>query len=153
MAYEEIFQKVAQEYGLDWHVLAEQAYRESRFDPLAIGAANDMGLMQVLPATWDEWAPKLGVFDPFDPESNIRVAAAYQAWIREQLAKLGRTEYYWVLAAYNWGIGNVVRLLKSGGTWSQVPAERRDYATEIILAAEAHALANQIGIPATRVYG
>jgi len=153
MAYEELFKKIAAEYGLDWHFLAQQAYRESRFDPLAVGAASDMGLMQVLPATWDEWALKVGVFDPFDPESNVRVAAAYLAWIREQLAKVGRPEYYWVLAAYNWGIGNVLRLLKSGGTWSQVPKERQDYATDIILAAEAHALATQLGLAAQATYG
>ncbi len=145
MAYEELFKKIAAEYGLDWHLLAEQAYRESRCDPLAVGAASDMGLMQVLPTTWDEWAPKVGVFDPFDPESNVRVGAAYQVWIREQLVKIGRPEYYWVLAAYNWGIGNVLRLLKSGGTWGQVPKERQDYANDIILAAEINVLAAELG--------
>jgi len=153
MAYEKIFQQVASEYDLDWHILAEQAWHESRFDPLAIGAANDMGLMQVLPKTWSEWAPKLGLFDPFDPESNIRVAAAYQAWIREQLIKLGRPETYWILAAYNWGIGNVLRLLKSGGDWSQVPKERRDYANSIILAAEADALAAHLEPTVKPAYG
>ena len=76
MPYEEIFRSIAAEYNLDWHLLVEQAYRESRFDPLAVGKANDLGLMQVLPATWDEWAPKVGVYDPFDPASNVRVAGA-----------------------------------------------------------------------------
>jgi soluble lytic murein transglycosylase-like protein len=153
MAYEELFQKIAAEYGLDWHLLVEQAYRESRFDPLAVGKANDMGLMQILPATWDEWAPKVGVFDPFDPESNIRVAAALMAWIREQLTKLGRPEPYWMLAAYNWGIGNVTKLLKTGGTWLQVPKERQDYANDIILTAEANAIASQIGPAARAMHG
>jgi soluble lytic murein transglycosylase-like protein len=145
MPYEEIFRKIADEYGLDYYLLFEQARRESRFDPLAIGAANDMGIMQIVPATWDEWAPKTGVYDPFDPESNIRVAAAYLAWIREQLAKVNRFEPYWMLVAYNWGIGNVLRLLKGGGDWSQVPEIRQNYATDIILAAEADALAEVTG--------
>jgi hypothetical protein len=61
--------------------------------------------------------------------------------LREQLAKAGRPEPYWLLAAYNWGIGNVLKLLKSGGAWKDVPDVRRDYATGIILAAEANALA------------
>ncbi len=153
MAYEEIFQRVAQKYDLDWHVLAELAYRESRFDPLAIGAANDLGLMQVLPATWDEWAPKVGVYDPFDPESNIRVAAAYLAWIKDQLLKVGRPEPYWMLVAYNWGLGNVLRLLKEGGTWNDVPEIRRNYATSIILAAEANTIAAQIAPDKPVVHG
>jgi len=128
-------------------LLLEQARRESRFDPLAVGAANDMGIMQIVPATWDEWAPKVGVYDPFDPESNIRVAAAYLVWIREQLAKVNRLEPYWMLVAYNWGIGNVLRLLKSGGNWSQVPEIRQNYATDIILAAEADALTAPLNPP------
>jgi membrane-bound lytic murein transglycosylase F len=152
MPYEDLFQKIAAEYSLDWHLLMEQAYRESRFDPLAVGKASDMGLMQILPSTWDEWAPKVGVFDPFDPESNIRVAAALLAWLHGQLTKVGRPEPYWILAAYNWGIGNVLRLLKAGGDWSQVPKARQDYANDIILAAEANSLAAQIE-PATRWHG
>ena len=149
MAYEDICQKIAAEFQLDWHLLVEQAYRESRFDPLAVGKANDMGLMQILPANWNDWAPKVGAFDPFDPESNIRVAAALLAWLRDQLSKQGRPESYWMLAAYNWGIGNVLKLLKAGDTWLQVPPERQAYANDIILAAEANAIAAQMG-PAAR---
>ncbi len=117
MAYEALFQTIAAERGLDWHLLAQQAWRESRMNALAVGAAGDMGLMQILPATWNEWAPKLGVFDPFDPESNIRAAAAILAYLRDVLAGQSRPELCWTLTAYNWGIGNVLRLLKSGGTW------------------------------------
>jgi membrane-bound lytic murein transglycosylase F len=153
VAYESIFSRIATEYGLDRHLLSEQAYRESRYDPYAVGAADDLGLMQILPSTWDEWAPKIGVYDPFDPDSNVRVSAAYQAWIREQLTPLGRTERYWVLVAYNWGIGNVLRLLRSGGHWSDIPSVRQDYAIGIVLAAEANALAILLGAPATVVNG
>lgn len=144
MAFEEIFQRVAEERKLDWRLMVEQCFRESRFDPLAVGADNDMGLMQIVPATWDDWAPKVGAYDPFDPESNIMVAGAYLAWLREQLTKIGRPEPYWLLAAYNWGIGNVLKLVETGGSWKDVPDTRRDYATDIILAAEANALAEQI---------
>jgi soluble lytic murein transglycosylase-like protein len=146
MAYEDLFRKVGAEFSLEWHLLAQQSWRESRFNPLAVGAANDMGLMQILPATWDAWAPKVNAFDPFDPESNIRVAAAILAYLRATLTKLGRPETYWWLAAYNWGIGNVQRLLKNNGDWSQVPPERQAYANDIILAAEADALAEQLGM-------
>jgi soluble lytic murein transglycosylase-like protein len=143
VAFEEIFQQVAGKYKLDWHLMVEQCFRESRFDPLAVGADNDMGLMQIVPAMWDDWAPKVGVFDPFDPESNIAVAGAYLAWLQEQLTAVDRPEPYWLLAAYDWGVANVLNLLKTGGTWQDVPDECRDYATDIILAAEANALAEQ----------
>ncbi len=153
MAYEDIFQDVAQKYNLDWRLLVEQCFRESRFDPLAVGAASDMGLMQIVPATWDEWSAKVGVFDPFDPASNIAVAGAYLAWIRDQLAKVGRAEPYWMLAAYNWGIANVLKLLQNKGGWQDIPEQRRDYATGIILAAEANTLAAQIAPARAVVHG
>ena len=153
MAFEEIFQRVAGEHDLDWYLMVEQSFRESRFDPLAVGAASDMGLMQIVPATWDEWSAKVGVYDPFDPESNIAVAGAYLAWLREQLVKVNRPEPYWLLAAYTWGIGNVLKLLKSGGSWKDVPDVRRDYATGIVLAAEANALTEQIAPGHEPVHG
>jgi membrane-bound lytic murein transglycosylase F len=153
MAYEEIFQRVAGKYGLDWRLMAEQCFQESHFDPLAVGAANEMGLMQIPPAIWDEWSPKVGVYDPFDPESNITVAGAYMAWISEQLVRAGHPEPYWLLAAYDWGANDALRLLQSGGAWKDVPDVRRDYATSTILAAEANAVAEQITPGAEPVHG
>jgi soluble lytic murein transglycosylase-like protein len=153
MAFEEIFQSVAGKHKLDWHLMVEQCFRESGFDPLAVGADNNMGLMQIVPATWDDWAPKVNVYDPFDPDSNIAVAGAYLDWLREQLAKVNRPEPYWLLAAYDWGIANVLKLLKTGGSWEDVPGARRDYATDIILAAEANALAEQIMPGSEPMYG
>lgn len=141
--FEDIFTRVAAEYGLDKHLLAEQAWRESRWDPLAIGQANDMGIMQILPSTWLEWAPKVGVFDPFDPESNIRVGAAYLQYLRQYLAeKLDLVGDHWVLVAYNWGPGNVRRLIEAGKGWNDIPQKRRDYAFNILIGAEARALAS-----------
>lgn len=145
MAYEELFQKVGAEYDLNWRLLAHQAWYESRFNPFAVGAAGDMGLMQILPATWDEFAPKVNAFDPFDPESSIRVAASILVYLRDYLIKLGRPEIQWMFLAYNWGVGNVQRLLKGGGDWSQAPVERQNYATGIVLAAETDTLAELLG--------
>ena len=153
MAFEEIFQSVAGKHKLDWHLMVEQCFRESRFDPLAVGTDNEMGQMQIKPATWDDWAPKVGVFDPFDPESNISVAGAYLAWLHEQLIAVDRPEPYWLLAAYDWGIANVLKLLETGGSWEDVLDTRRAYATDIILAAEANALAEQIIPGSEPVYG
>ena len=112
-----------------------------------------MGLMQIVPATWDDWAPKVNVYDPFDPDSNITVAGAYLDWLREQLTKVNRPEPYWLLAAYDWGIANVLKLLETGGGWEDVPDARRDYANDIILAAEANVLAEQIMPGSEPVYG
>jgi soluble lytic murein transglycosylase-like protein len=137
--YLDTYKEIAAEYDLVWQLLLEQGWRESRWDPLAIGGAGEYGLMQIHPATWDQWAAKLDLFDPFDPASNIRLAAAYWVWLRKQLLSRDRPEDYWLLAAYNWGISNVLRLLDGGGTWDDVPPEVQDYSYDIILTAEARA--------------
>jgi soluble lytic murein transglycosylase-like protein len=132
LTYEEIFQKIALQYGLDWRILAALAYQESRMNPLAMGRDNDMGLMQILPSTWNEWAPKVGVSDPFDPYSNALVAAAYLAYLRDYCRVRGYGEMHWMLIGYNWGPQNLRQLFESKGGLAEVPEKQRQYASVIM---------------------
>ena len=132
--YEQIFREVAAQHNLDWQMLALLAYSESRFDPYAVGAHQDMGLMQIIPATWNEWAPQVGVSDPFDPHSNVRVGAAYLAFLRDYFAERGYPDDYWMLVAYNWGPYNLELFLADNGRWTEVPHISRQYALEILQA-------------------
>jgi soluble lytic murein transglycosylase-like protein len=136
MTYEEIFKEVAAAYDLDWRLLAAQAYEESRLDPLAIGQANEYGLMQVGPATWEAWAPKVGVSDPFDPYSNVLVAATYLVFWRDYFRDLGYREDDWMLIAYNWGPSNLHQHLEMRGEWVNIPAITRQYTSNILQATE-----------------
>jgi hypothetical protein len=153
MGYEAIFQRVAAEFDLNWYLLMEQAYSESRFDPYAVGPNDELGLLQISQATWGEWAPRVGATEPRDPESNARVASAYLDWIHTRLTRVGRPEWYWTMAAYHWGIWDLLWLVEAGGLWRHVPADHQHYATTIVLAAEADALAAQIQSPLSSVYG
>lgn len=137
ITYEQMFQEIAAEYDLDWRLLARQAYRESGLNPKAVGLANDMGLMQILPSTWEEWAPRLGVSDPFDPYSNVLVGAAYLDFCRDYFSELGYTDPHWMLVAYNWGPYNLDQHLRNGGDWNQVPTLSRQYALDILQTSEA----------------
>lgn len=134
MTYEEMFQEIAPQYGLDWRLLAELAYQESRMNPLALGRDNDMGLMQIVPATWQEWAPKVGVSDPFDPYSNVLVGAAYLAYVRDYSLAQGYSEEYWALIGYNWGPDNLRQLFENNGGFNEVPDKQRLYALTILQA-------------------
>ncbi len=136
MTYEEIFKEVAAAYDLDWRLLAAQAYEESRLDPLAIGQANEYGLMQLGPATWEAWSPKVGVSDPFDPYSNVLVAATYLVFLRDYFSALGYREDDWMLIAYNWGPSNLHQHLEMRGEWVDIPAITRRYAANILQATE-----------------
>lgn len=134
--YGQMFQAVGIEYDLDWRMLAAQAYVESSFDPLALSSAGAMGLMQVLPGTWREWAPVVGASDPFDSYSNVQVAASYLDHLRTQLARRGYTDKQWMLVAYHWGLDRLNGFLADGGAWQELPEAQRRYAEEILRIAQ-----------------
>lgn len=137
LTYEQLFRAVGQYYGLDWRLLAAQAYVESSFNPLALGKRGDLGLMQILPSTWHEWAPKVGVQDPFDSYSNVLVAAAYLDYLRSILTVNGRpAETEWILIAYNWGPNQLREFLEAGGDLDSLTAVRRKYATDVLRIAQ-----------------
>jgi len=136
LTYAQMFQEVALRYDLDWRMLAAQAYVESRFDTLALGSDGDLGLMQVLPRTWKEWAPAVDVNDPFDAYSNVLVAGIYLDYLRSNLSRNGYPEARWMLIAYNWGPEKLNTFLAEGNGWNDLPDNVRRYADDILRIAE-----------------
>lgn len=132
LTYQQMFQEIATQYNLDWQLLAEIAYQESRFNPRALGRSSEMGLMQIHPTTWQAWAPKVGVADPYDPYSNVQVAAAFLAYLRDFCHSRGYPDSYWVLIGYNWGPNNLNKLFQQQGNLDQVPDRPRQYALRIL---------------------
>jgi hypothetical protein len=132
LTYQQMFQQIGLRYDLNWRLLAAQAYVESGFDPLALGNSGDLGLMQILPSTWREWAALVSAADPFDAYSNVQVAAAYLDHLRAELGKRGYPQEQWMLVAYNWGIDRLSDHLAAGLGWDDLPAERRQYALDIL---------------------
>lgn len=136
MTYATMFREIGHRYDLNWRMLAAQAYVESSFDSLALGSQGDLGLMQVHPATWREWAPAVDAADPFDSYSNVLVAATYLDYLRATLSKRGHPEVEWTLVAYNWGIDKVLKHLDSGQGWQELSPNRQAYAIEVLRLAE-----------------
>jgi soluble lytic murein transglycosylase-like protein len=132
MTYSQMFQEIGLRYDLDWRLLAALAYVESGFDVMALSSAGAMGLMQVLPETWREWAPAVDAADPFDAYANTLVAATYLDHLRTQLAQDGRIEPQWMLVAYNWGPDRLKEFLASGNAWESLPEARRQYAADVL---------------------
>lgn len=135
MTYETMFKAAASPYNLDWQIVAELAYQESLMNPLALGRDNDMGMMQIIPSTWNAFAPQVGVTDPFDAYSNIRVGAAYLAYMRDFAVSRGHPEMYWAVIGYNWGPDNLDSLWANNGSWADVPTTQQNYALKILQAA------------------
>jgi hypothetical protein len=84
-----------------------------------VSRAGAVGLMQVLPATYDEMAAdhSLGA-NPFDDRDNIMAGTAYLRWLHQKYG------YPAMFAAYNAGPGRVEDQLANGAS---LPAETRAY--------------------------
>jgi soluble lytic murein transglycosylase-like protein len=71
---------------------------ESHGDVRAVSPKGAMGLIQIMPPTWDELRARHGLGDdPFDPHDNIIAGAAYLGALRDRYGMPG------ALAAYNAG--------------------------------------------------
>lgn len=104
--------------------LARVIWRESRFDPSAVGPATRSGaraegIAQFMPGT----AADRNLADPFDPVEALPKAAAYLAALRDRFGNLGLAA-----AAYNAGPGRVQGWLD--GTRS-MPDETRAYVAAV----------------------
>ena len=136
MTYAQMFQEIAFRYDLNWRMLAALGYVESGFDSNAVGRLGSLGIMQIHPDTWQEWAPLADVSDPFDTYGNVLVAAIYLDYLRATLGQQGRPQTEWMLAAYNWGPDKTLDIIGSGGVWADLPSEVQQYATEVLRIAQ-----------------
>ncbi|WP_080937676.1 lytic transglycosylase domain-containing protein, partial [Novacetimonas hansenii] len=89
----------------------------------AISAKGAMGLMQIMPATWQELRRDLALgSDPFDPQDNILAGASYLRLLHDRYGDAG------FLAAYNAGPGRYEAHLMTG---QPLPQETRDYVASV----------------------
>jgi membrane-bound lytic murein transglycosylase F len=117
--YDELIRRHARDYGLDWRLMASQAYQESRFDPHAKSWVGAVGLFQVMPATGRE----LGFSDLTDPEQGIHAGIRYLSRLIEQFDKRlpFKQRVRFALAAYNVGKGHVDDARRLAGEFGMDP--------------------------------
>ncbi|SFE02020.1 Transglycosylase SLT domain-containing protein [Thermoanaerobacter thermohydrosulfuricus] len=81
-----VFKAAGEKYGIPWTVLAAIAYRESNFNPNAVGPylpdynTSAVGMMQFLPETFSEYGVDGngdGIISPFEPADAVYTAAHY----------------------------------------------------------------------------
>ncbi len=104
--YDAIFKKYSKQYGLDWRLMAAQAYAESRFDPKAKSWVGARGLFQVMPRT----GQAMGFIDLEDPEQGVHAGIQYMDKLMKRFdpAIPFRQRVRFALAAYNAGLGHVI---------------------------------------------
>lgn len=113
MPYRDAITAEAARHGIDPYLAAGLIRQESLFNARAVSPAGAMGLMQVMPATGERLARRLGIsgFEPamlHDPLINIRLGMQFLA---DMIAEYdGRVDA--VLAAYNAGPSRVDRWME-----------------------------------------
>ena len=108
---------------------------ESRGNPNAESPVGAKGIMQIMPNTWDELVRKMGKSytraDMNDPKKNEEVGTYYfNVEIPKLLKSAGLpVNTKTILAAYNWGVGNLKHSYKKHGEdWVKfAPKETKNY--------------------------
>ena len=123
--YQEIFEYAANEFDLDWRLLAATAYQESHWNPDAVSPTGVRGIMMLTQNT----ARELGVSRRTDPVESIRGGALYLSRLHQRIPeRISEPDRSWLaLAAYNIGYGHMedARILtqRNGGnpdSWKDV---------------------------------
>ncbi|NCC23856.1 MAG: transporter substrate-binding domain-containing protein [Deltaproteobacteria bacterium] len=106
-----LFKKFGLQYGIDWKLVAAQAYQESGFDHGQRSPAGAIGIMQIMPSLAED--PRVGIADITSVEGNIHAGVKYLALIRdlyfdeENLSNSERIRF--ALGAYNAGPTSIRR--------------------------------------------
>jgi D-alanyl-D-alanine carboxypeptidase len=115
--------QAAGRFGVPEPWIREVMRQESGGDETAVSPAGAMGLMQVIPSTYETLREQYGLGDdPFEPHDNIMAGAAY---IREMYDRYGSPGF---LAAYNAGPQRVDDYLATG---DPLPDETVNYVASI----------------------
>lgn len=135
--YEQLFHEMAPVVNVNWSLLAEIAYRESRLQSNALGPDNQLGLMQIPLQVWEERAETLGLLNPYEPYSNLLLAVDYLAALQDRCLAAGYRGEHWLLAAYKLGSQPMEMIFSQNGSWKDVPPHIRRYALDLLGAAAA----------------
>ncbi|WP_245272462.1 lytic transglycosylase domain-containing protein [Mesorhizobium sp. LSHC414A00] len=115
--------EAARRFAIPERLLRAVMHVESVGDVHAISSKGAMGLMQIMPPTWEELCTRYHLGDdPYQPRDNIFAGAAY---LREMLDRFGRNGF---LAAYNAGPGRYEEHLAAG---RPLPRETIDYVRKL----------------------
>jgi len=107
--YRASFERAAQQYNLNWHMLAAMGYQESYLKPDSISPTGVRGLMMLT----NETAKAMGIEDRVDPEQSIQGGAKYYDLLLTKYDYIPNPDRHWyALVAYNMGPGAVAVIQK-----------------------------------------
>lgn len=103
---------------IPWYWAKAQLLAESGLNPVAVSPVGAMGLGQFMPDTWTDMEQQLKFRgSAYNPYLSVQANAYYMSKLRAQFKKdrPERDRHSLALAAYNAGLGNVLKAQKVGG--------------------------------------
>ena len=134
--YSETVEKYSSLYSVPRELIYATIKTESNFKSDAVSSAGAIGLMQMLPQTYEWLASRLGEnTDPallYDPDTNIRFGVYYLQYLYSRFGSWEKA-----VIAYNWGEGNFAEFIKENGyidgDHSSIPVtETRNYVKRVL---------------------
>lgn len=113
LPYQQYFERYGSQYlpEYDYTLFVAQGKAESNLQPLARSRVGAMGLLQLMPKTFDEQSERLGVdCSPWSPRCSIQLGIHYDMRMFKQFKRQDKMESArFGLASYNSGLGTVLR--------------------------------------------
>ncbi|MET0379790.1 MAG: membrane-bound lytic murein transglycosylase MltF [Spongiibacteraceae bacterium] len=103
--HRDMIEQVADDYDMDWRLLAAVSYAESGWNPAAISPTGVRGMMMLTNAT----AKAMGIENRENTLQSLRGGARYLRTLRQELPdRINEPDRTWLtLAAYNIGMGHL----------------------------------------------
>ncbi len=121
--YQPHIAEASQRFGIPESWVRAVVMAESNGNRQALSPKGAMGLMQLMPDTWDELRDQQGLrADPYQPRANILAGTAYLRAMHDRFGYPG------LFAAYNAGPGRYEEHLRAG---RPLPRETRAYVARI----------------------
>ncbi|MDJ0955801.1 MAG: membrane-bound lytic murein transglycosylase MltF [Arenicellales bacterium] len=103
--FEDLFKQAGEESGIDWRLIAAQAYQESQWNPKAVSPTGVKGMMQLTQDTADF----LKIENREDPVASVMGGAKFLKQLSGRLPeRITEPDRTWLaLASYNIGFGHL----------------------------------------------
>jgi membrane-bound lytic murein transglycosylase F len=127
--FDDIIKESAAAAGMDWRLIASVTFQESAFNPRVESWAGAMGLMQLMPATVEQFK----VVNVMDPKQNIQAGVKVlkhldRIWSRTVSDTTQRIKF--VLASYNAGLSHVADARNLAKKYGKNPSLWDDHVEE-----------------------
>lgn len=130
--YDTLIKQGAEKLGWDWRLLASLVYQESNFLPAGESWAGARGLMQLMPAT----AQQFGATNPDDPVQSLSAGVSYLKYLDGYWSKfvpdpVERIKF--ILASYNAGPSHIIDARKLAEKYGKDPGRWDDNVEAFLL--------------------